>query len=100
VTAAEGADAQTASLLLLAGQDGIGRIVERLPQRTFGRERRQFEALARELGALRNAGDLQAAMETDLPGWGARFDAAVAQTARRERRTYFNEATLRRALER
>jgi hypothetical protein len=39
-------------------------------------------------------------METDLPGWGARFDAAVAQTARRERRTYFNEATLRRALER
>jgi hypothetical protein len=35
-----------------------------------------------------------------LPGWRARFDAAVARTARREARTYFDETTLRRALER
>jgi hypothetical protein len=34
------------------------------------------------------------------PGWRARFDEAVTRTARRERQTYFNEATLRAALER
>jgi hypothetical protein len=100
VTAAETADAPTANLLLLAGQDAIGRIVERLPARRFARDRRTYETLARELGAMRNANDLRAAMETVLPGWRARFDAAAAQTARRERSTYFNEATLRRALRR
>ena len=100
LTAAEGADTETAQLLLLAGQDAIGRIVERLPARAFTRDRGRFEELARELGALRNAADLQSAMAITLPGWRARFDAAAARTARREGRTYFNEATLRRALER
>lgn len=100
VAAAETADAPTASLLLLAGQDAIGRIVERLPARRFARDRGRFENLARELGAMRNAEDVSAAMATAIPGWRARFDAAVTRTARREARTYFNEATLRRALER
>lgn len=99
VTAAEGAGPDTARLLLLAAQDGIGRIVERLPAATFSAERSGFEALARELGALRNAEDLHAAMTTGLPGWRARFDAALSRTARRETRTYFNEATLGRALQ-
>lgn len=99
VTAAEGADGETTSLLLLAAQDEIGRIVERLPALTFAQDRRRFEALARELGALRNAEDLPAAMATALPGWRARFDATIARSARREARTYFNEATLRRALQ-
>jgi hypothetical protein len=98
VNAAESAEPQTASLLLLAAQDAIGRIAERLPARAFARDRHRYETLARELGALRNAGDLRAAMDEALPGWRARFDAAVAQTARRERRTYFNEATLGAAL--
>ncbi len=55
-------------------------------------------ALARDLGAMRDGGDLAAALATSLPGWRVRFDAAVARVARRERRTYFNETTLRRAL--
>jgi len=100
VAAAEGADAETARLLLLAGQDGIGRLVERLPAQRFDRERRAFERLARELGALRTAHDLDGAMAAALPGWRARFDAAVARVARREARTYFSEATLRKALRR
>ncbi len=100
VAAAEGADAETARLLLLAGQDAIGRIVERLPARSFSRDRGRFETLARALGAVRNAHDVDAAMATAIPGWRVRFDAAVARTAQRETRTYFNEATLRRALER
>lgn len=99
VEAARNADAATARLLLLAAQDGVGRIVERLPARRFGRERRTFEALARELGAIRRA-DVAARLDAAAPGWVARFDGVVARTARRERSTYFNEATLRRALER
>lgn len=100
VSAAETADAPTASLLLLAGQDAIGRIVERLPPARFARDRLAFETLSRELGAMRRAGDLSAATAAALPGWRARFDAAVARVARRERGTYFNEATLRAALQR
>ena len=100
VAAAETADAATAKLLLLAGQDAVGRIVERLPVRAFSRDRGRFESLARELGAMRNAEDVSATMATAVPGWRVRFDAAVTRTARREARTYFNEATLRRALER
>jgi hypothetical protein len=100
VTAAQGADAATARLLLLAAQDAIGRIVERLPARGFGRERRRFEALARQLGAVRGAEDVRAALAEATPGWRARFDGAVARAARKEELTYFNEATLRRALER
>ena len=96
LAAAQAADAATASLLLLAAQDGVGWIVERLPRRAFARERRRFEVLARELGALRGAG---AGTLTDaLPAWRARFDAAIGTIARRERRTFFHEATLREAL--
>lgn len=97
VAAADGADAATAQLVLLAAQDAMGRIVERLPARRFARERRTFEALSRELGAMRR-GDVRANAETALPGWRTRFDAAVTRVARRERQTYFNERTLTRAL--
>jgi hypothetical protein len=97
VNAADGAAPEMARLVLLAAQDAMGRIVERLPARRFARERQTFEALARELGAMRN-GDVGAAMHAALPGWRVRFDAAVARVARRERQTYFNERTLARAL--
>ena len=96
LAAAQTADRPTESLLLLAAQDGIGRIVERLPPQAFARDRRRFEVLAREMGALRGAGD--GALGEAIPGWRARFDAAVHTIARRERRTYFNEATVREAL--
>jgi hypothetical protein len=99
VRASTNADAATASLLLLAAQDSIGRIVERLPQPRFRRDRRTFETLARELGAWRNAEDVALAQSAALPGWQARFDAAAARTARRERQTYFNQTTLERALQ-
>ncbi len=99
LAAASVADAATASLLVFAAQDGVGRIVERLPARRFGRDRRTFERLSRELGAIRSANNVPAALETALPGWSARFDAAVTRSARRERRTYFNQTMLRAALE-
>jgi hypothetical protein len=85
--------------LLLAAQDAVGRIVERLPAHRFGRDRGRFERLARELGVMRRA-DVHARLATAAPGWRARFDAAVTGVARREQRTYFHEATLRAALER
>jgi hypothetical protein len=84
-------------LLLLSAQDAMGRIVERLPARRFALDRSRFEALSRELGAMRS-GDVSVAMQTALPGWRTRFDASVARVARRERQTYFNEATLAQAL--
>jgi hypothetical protein len=99
VSAAGDAELQTARLLLLASQDAIGRIVERLPAASFAQERRVFEGLSRELGALRNAETPRAAMAVALPGWRARFDAAVARVARQEAETYFNESTLRAALQ-
>ncbi len=97
VNAADGAAPETARLVLLAAQDAMGRIVERLPAQRFARERQTFEALARELGAMRGD-DVGANMEAALPGWRTRFDAAVARVARRERQTYFNERTLTRAI--
>jgi hypothetical protein len=100
ITAAESADPETARAVLLAAQDMMGRIVERLPSQRFTRDRRRLEQLSRELGALRNADDVRAALATAAPGWRTRFDAAVARVARREERTYFNEATLREALAR
>lgn len=99
LAAAEQSDAPTARLLLLAAQDAVGRIVERLPARRFSGDRARFERLSRDLGALRRD-DVQALLSDAAPGWRARFDAAVARVARNERRTYFNEATLRAALER
>ena len=100
VSAAERADAPSASALLLAAQDAMGRVVERLPPARFARQRRALEDLSRELGAMRTSGEALAALETGAAGWGARFDAIIAQIARRERATYFNEATLRSALSR
>lgn len=99
LAAAERSDAPTARLLLMATQDAMGRIVERLPARRFAGDRARFERLARELGALRRD-NVHALLNEATPGWRARFDAAVTRVARREQRTYFNEATLRAALER
>jgi hypothetical protein len=98
LAAAQTVDSATASLVLLSAQDFIGRIVERLPRGAFANERRRFETLARELGALRVASDLQSALTAALPAWRARFDATVARVSRRAQHTYFNEATLREAL--
>jgi len=100
LAAAQTADAPTAGALLLAGQDAVGRIVERLPARRFAQDRARFEALARELNAVRTSEDVVSALAQTAPGWLARFDAAVTRIAGRERRTYFNEATLRGALNR
>lgn len=100
LSAGESADATTARLLLLSAQEAIGRIVERLPARAFARDRGRFASLARELGRLRDAGDVGAAWTQAAPGWQARFDAAVARVAPRETASYFNEATLRAALTR
>jgi hypothetical protein len=97
IGAADGAAPATARLVLLAAQDAMGRIVERLPARGFARERRSLEALARELGAMRN-GDIGANMDAALPGWRTRFDAIVARVQRREGQTYFSERRLARAL--
>lgn len=88
-------DAETARALALAAQDRLARLSERLPQPAFNTDRLRFEALSRDLGA---------AIATDAaafgPAWVARFDAAVARVQRREGRTYFNPAVLRKALAR
>lgn len=100
VAAAQRADAATAGALLLATQDAMGRVVERLPPRAFGDQRVALERLSRDLGAMRNEPDIVATLATGAGGWNARFDAIVATIAPRERQTYFNEATLRAALNR
>jgi hypothetical protein len=100
VSAAERANAPSASALLLAAQDALGRVVERLPPPRFARQRRALELLSRELGAMRASSEVGAALETGGAGWSARFDAIIAQLAGQERATYFNEATLHRALSR
>lgn len=98
VAASREADAATRSLLLLAAQDAMGRIVERLPAPAFSRDRRALERLSRDLGAARGAGDPIAALDTI--SWATRFDATIARIAPREGRTYFDEATLAAALRR
>jgi uncharacterized protein (DUF4415 family) len=98
VSAAQGADAPTASALLLAAQDAVGRLVERLPEARFGSQRAALEALSRELGAMRYSADVRAALQTGGAGWNARFDAIAAQIAPHERQTYFDEGMLRAAL--
>lgn len=98
LAAADEADPQIATLLLASAQDALGRIAERLPPRRFARDRARFETLARELGAMRG-GDIAANLDAALPAWRARFDAAVTRIARHERQTYFNETTLRGALQ-
>lgn len=98
LAAARHADEPTMRLVLLATQDAVGRIVERLPTQRFAGERRDLELLSRDLGAARNARDVDAALDSIGPGWQARFDAAIARVAPREAQTYFNEATVRREL--
>ena len=98
MAAAESADAPTASALLLAAQDAMGRLVERLPESRFAGDRAALETLARELGAMRYADHVLAALQNGAPGWNARFDAAVKAITPRERTTYFNEPTLSAAL--
>jgi hypothetical protein len=99
LSATQGGEPATASLLALSAQDAMGRIAERLPARNFAPERARLQALSRELGRMRAADDIATALSTALPGWRARFDALIARVARRERRSYFNEATLRHALQ-
>jgi hypothetical protein len=94
--AARQSDAATASLAVFAGQEAIGRIVERLPARSFASERRMLENLARELGSTRSEPDIEAVLAA--PSWIARFDGVIARLQRRERQTYFNEAALEAAL--
>jgi hypothetical protein len=89
-------DRTTSGLLLAAAQDAMGRIVERLPPRAFGTERRRLETLSRELTAMRS----DDAWRERLPAWRVRFDGALTRIARREQRTYFDENTLRAALRR
>lgn len=91
--AAKSAEAATASLLLLAAQEALGRLAERLPETSFADERKSLVGLARELGALRAAGN------PVPPGWMASFDALIATLRPREDKTYFNDATLRAALQ-
>jgi hypothetical protein len=100
LAAARGAEPTTAQQLLLATQDALARMVERLPESRFSRDRRALAALSRELGALRSARPFAEVLADAAPGWAARFDAAVARIARRERQTYFNARTLARALDR
>lgn len=97
IAGAREADAATASLLLYAARDALGHIVERLPAEAFAAERRALEALARDLGAIQAQPELLLA--ADAPAWSARFDALIGRIAPREAYTYFNEATLARALE-
>lgn len=95
LAAAAGADPATASLLLYAGQDGVARIVERLPRGAFAVDRRALAQLARELGDARVD---PAGFARNRAAWDARFDGVIARIARRERRTYFNERMLAAAL--
>lgn len=96
--AASANDGSVTSLVLLAGQDAMGRLVERLPEPLFATDRMRLERLARELGDMRNTTNVAAALAAAAPGWRARFDAEITALAPRARCTYFNEATLRRAL--
>lgn len=93
---ADGGDSATASVLLYAGQDAVARIVERLPEAAFARDRATLTQLSRELGGLRD-GDVCAKLTDGRAGWMARFDATVGQIARRATRTYFNPRVLARA---
>jgi hypothetical protein len=96
VDAAQRAEPDTRALGLLAAQDAIGRLVERLPSAAFRRDRNRLAALSRRLGALRSA--RPGALAAAAPRWRSRFDAEIAALAPREAETYFNETTLAAAL--
>lgn len=87
-------NAATSDLLILAAQDALARIVERLPPRAFARERRDLESLARDLGAARETGLARIAL-----AWSARLDAVAARLEARAHATYASENVLRRALQ-
>jgi hypothetical protein len=93
LAAAPKSNAATAKLLLLAAQEAMGRLADRLPESHFGAERKALEELARELGGMRAAGRVPEA------GWSARFDALTSSLRARESDTYFDEATLRASLQ-
>jgi len=88
-------DMATASLLLYAAQDGVARLVERLPPRAFAPERSALTQLARELGALRSE---PFRLADAYPAWSARFAGVVRRVERREAGTYFNPRLLARAM--
>lgn len=92
IASADASDDRTASMVRLAAQEAIGRLVERLPETEFASERGALTDLARELEALRAAGYPPGA------GWMARFDGLITAITPREADTYFNEETLRTAL--
>ena len=96
--AAQDGDAATASLLLYAGQDGVARIVERLPPSRFDDARRTLTLLARDLGAMRE-GDVATKLADARAGWMARFDGTVRRIGRRQSLTYFNARALARAMQ-
>jgi hypothetical protein len=98
LAAAQSAEPDTARLVLLAAQEAIGRIAERLPAAEFADERRALVRLSRELANWRGASDIRARLETSLPAWRARFNAQIAQMERRTAQTYFDPETLARAL--
>lgn len=80
-------------LLLLATQDAVARIVERLPERGFARDRDALALLARDTGALRADGNLITAA-----AWNTRLNEIAVRIERRERRSYTNHRVLARAL--
>lgn len=94
-------DPQLAGATLLSSRHLIGRLVERTPARpAFAAARADLARLAADIGAARapDGAAAPAAIAAALPGWRARLAAAVAPLRTRERRTYFDEPTLRRAL--
>lgn len=92
------ADRGTARLLLLAVQDGLGLVAERLPPKHFQPERARLENLAREVGAWRLADDASSTIAAAGPGWFARFDALIADVGARDSETYFDDERLKSAL--
>ena len=96
---AQAGDGETAELTLLAAQDEIARLVERLPATRFARDRARLEALSRELGDAR-AHPLAIVLAAIAPSWNARFDAVVRRLSARSSRAYADDRTLRAALAR
>lgn len=97
VMAADQKDLPTAQLLLLAAQEAMGRIAERLPADRFENERQRLEALSREVGRGRASPALFFTSENGRD-WDNRFYALVYELQKRETETYFNAAALRAAL--
>jgi hypothetical protein len=94
-------DPRMIGLALRAARGLIGRLVERVPERgRLSRERGELARLAGDLAALEDAAGSVSpnVVKAAAPGWRARFAAATAPMRARPRATYFDEASLRRAL--